>query len=85
MVVADITFASGAATVTAKSLGLNVITGFVAGQWGVTALHLGTIHASTAWTAAGVTSLALKSKEMQGSDTDASDLDQTVQVLFIGK
>lgn len=85
LVVSDVTFSSGTATVTAKSLGLNKITGFTASQWGVSdANHVGTIHASTAWAAAGVTSIVLLSKEMQGSDTNASNLDQTVQIVFIG-
>ena len=86
MVVADVAFdASGDATVTAKSLGLEVIKGFVASPWGGTADHVASIHATTSYATAGVTSIVLEAKETVATDAGAPDaLNVTVPILFWG-
>lgn len=87
VVVSDVAFdASGDATVTAASIGLSVIKGFAACPWGATADHVATVHSTTSYAAAGVTSIVLEAKETVGADAGAPDaLNVTVPVLFWGE
>jgi len=84
LVVAEVAFdASGDATVTASSLGLDKIKGFAAGGWGGTTNAVAAVYATTTYATAGVTSIALEYRESDGG-TDA-DLNKTVNVLFWGE
>jgi len=87
LVVAEVAFdASGDATVTASSLGLDKIKGFAACPWGGTADHVATVYSTTTYATAGVTSLVLECKETVATDAGAPDaLNVTVNVLFWGE
>lgn len=80
MVYSDVTFATGAATVTAASLGVNFIKTFFVGITGATTAHLATVVSTTASSTNGYTSIDLECHE---SDGTVSDLDETLGMVFI--
>ena len=86
MVLHDVTFSSGGATVTAVTIGLTKILGIAGVAWKVTAAHAATLHCTTEFTVGGVTSVALRHVETVGADANAPDaIDTIVPILFIGE
>jgi len=74
---------NGDATVTAVSIGLNVILGCAGCATGGTTDKIAAVYASTTLTDAGVTTVALECRE--GTNAATADLNVNVPVLFWGR
>lgn len=80
-----ITFSSGAATVTAASLGLATVLDFQPSYFGVTTGHLASCVCTNDYVEDGLTSLSLEYSEAQADDGSGStDLDKTIPITFTG-
>ena len=75
--------ANGDASVTAASIGLNVILGFAGGATGGTTDKVAAIYSDTALTDAGVTTISLESRECTNAAT--ADLAGNIPILFWGR
>lgn len=80
LVVAEIAFSTGAAAVTAESLGMTTITGFAGGTWGMTT----TLGASITTKTALVAGIGVTTVDLECVDDASNMLTETATVLFWG-
>jgi len=87
MVLHDVTFSSGGATVTAAAIGLTKILGIGGIAWKATANRVATLHTTETFVVGGVTSVALRHVETIDTAGAVSPvaIDTIVPILFIGE
>lgn len=84
MVYSEISFTSGEQVVDAKDVDLNRIHAMIGCIWGATNEHVAHLSTNRAFNSEGTPTLTLHSRELQPASADATDLDTTSSVIFIG-